>query len=118
MVMADQRRTVQVLVNLLSNAIKHSPQNGLIRIHHFVDADALRVEVIDQGGGVPSDQRNNLFRRFSNMNTIGEKIKPGAGLGLSVVKAIIDAQQGEVGIMDHPNGGNCFWFTLRLAGRN
>ena len=118
MVMADQRRTVQVLVNLLSNAIKHSPQNGLIRINHFVEADTLRVEVIDQGGGVPSEQRNNLFRRFSNMNTIGEKIKPGAGLGLSVVKAIIDAQQGEVGIMDYPNGGNCFWFTLLLAGRN
>ena len=118
LVMADQRRTVQVLVNLLSNAIKHSPQNGLIRINHFIEADKLRVEVIDQGSGVPSDQRDNLFRRFSRLNTTGERIKPGAGLGLSVVKAIVDAQQGEVGIADHPEGSNCFWFTLLLAGRS
>jgi signal transduction histidine kinase len=114
-VMADQRRTVQVLVNLLSNAIKHSPANGLIRIHHFMEADKLRVEVIDQGSGVPSAQRDNLFRRFSHLSTGGERVKPGAGIGLSVVKAIVDAQQGEVGITDYPQGGSCFWFTLRLA---
>ena len=115
LVRADQRRTVQVLVNLLSNAIKHSPANGTIRINHFVDADKLRVEVIDQGSGVPSDLRGNLFRRFSHVSTGGERVKPGAGLGLSVVKAIVDAQQGEVGITDYPQGGSCFWFTLRLA---
>lgn len=115
LVLADQRRTVQVLVNLLSNAIKHSPANGTIRINHFVDADKLRVEVIDQGVGVPTDQRNNLFRRFSHLSTGTERVKPGAGLGLSVVKAIVDAQQGEVGITDYPQGGSCFWFTLCLA---
>jgi two-component system sensor histidine kinase SaeS len=115
LVMADQRRTVQVLVNLLSNAIKHSPANGLIRINNFIEADKLRVEVIDQGVGVPSEQRDNLFRRFSHLGTGAERVKPGAGLGLSVVKAIVDAQQGEVGITDYPQGGSCFWFTLRLA---
>jgi signal transduction histidine kinase len=73
------------------------------------------VEVVDQGSGVPSDQRNNLFRRFSHLGTAGEKVKPGAGLGLSVVKAIVDAQQGEVGVADYPQGGSCFWFTLLLA---
>jgi signal transduction histidine kinase len=115
LVLADQRRTVQVLVNLLSNAIKHSPANGLIRVNHFVEANKLRVEVIDQGVGVPSEQRDNLFRRFSHLSTGAERVKPGAGIGLSVVKAIVDAQQGEVGITDYPQGGSCFWFTLRLA---
>ncbi len=114
-VLADQKRTVQILVNLLSNAIKHSPENGLIRINHSVIDGTLRIEVTDEGGGVPLDQRSQLFRRFSHVVTPNERAKQGAGLGLSVVKAIVEAQQGEVGIMDSPEGGNSFWFTLRLA---
>lgn len=114
-VLADRRRTVQILVNLLSNAIKHSPENGAIKINHSVIGGTLRVEVTDEGGGVPLDQRNHLFRRFSHVDTPNERARQGAGLGLSVVKAIVEAQQGEVGITDPPGGGNSFWFTLRLA---
>ena len=114
-VMADRRRTVQILVNLLSNAIKHSPDNGLIQINHFIIDGTLRVEVTDEGGGVPLDQRNHLFRRFSHLETTNERARQGAGLGLSVVKEIVEAQQGEVGITDSPDGSNSFWFTLRLA---
>jgi len=114
-VMADRRRTVQILVNLLSNAIKHSPDKGLIQINHSVIDGTLRVEVTDEGGGVPLDQRNHLFQRFSHLETTNERARQGAGLGLSVVKAIVEAQQGEVGITDSPDGKNSFWFTLRLA---
>jgi signal transduction histidine kinase len=114
-VMADRRRTVQILVNLLSNAIKHSPARGSIKINHTVDSGQLRVEVIDEGGGVPVEQRGNLFRRFSHLNTRTERARQGLGLGLSVVKAIVEAQQGEVGVADQAGGGNCFWFTLPLA---
>ena len=114
-VMADRRRTVQILVNLLSNAIKHSPDNGLIQINYSVIDGTLRVEVTDEGGGVPLDQRNHLFRRFSHLETTNERARQGAGLGLSVVKEIVEAQQGEVGITDSPDGNNSFWFTLRLA---
>jgi len=114
-VMADRRRTVQILVNLLSNAIKHSPDKGLIQINHSVIDGTLRVEVTDEGGGVPLDQRNHLFQRFSHLETTNERARQGAGLGLSVVKAIVEAQQGEVGITDSPDGKNSFWFTLRLT---
>jgi PAS domain S-box-containing protein len=115
-VVADQRRTVQVLVNLLSNAIKHSPENGLIQINHSIIDGTLRIEVTDQGGGIPMDQRKNLFRRFAHLEATNERARQGAGLGLSVVKAIIEAQHGEVGIMDLPAGGTSFWFTLPIAG--
>ena len=115
-VLADQRRTVQVLVNLLSNAIKHSPEHGTIQVLHSVQDGALRIEVIDEGGGVPEDQRKDLFRRFARVETTKERARQGAGLGLSVVKAIIEAQHGEVGIMDLPDGGNSFWFTLPITG--
>jgi len=100
---------------LLSNAIKHSPENGTIQIKHSIVDGELRVEIIDEGGGVPLNQRNNLFRRFSHLDIPNKRAQQGAGLGLSVVKAIVEAQQGEVGISDHPEGGNSFWFTLPLA---
>ena len=114
-VMADQRRTVQVLVNLLSNAIKHSPENGLIQIKHTIRDTRLRVEVIDAGSGVPPGQRGNLFRRFAHLDTANERARQGAGLGLSVVKEIVEAQQGEVGITELSEGGTSFWFTLPLV---
>jgi len=115
-VLADQKRTVQILVNLLSNAIKHSPANGLIQIEHTRLERALRITVTDEGSGIPAELRNQLFRRFSHLETPNnERARSGAGLGLSVVKAIVDAQQGEVGVTDSPNGGSSFWFTLPLV---
>lgn len=114
-VMADQRRTVQALVNLLSNAVKHSPENGVIQIKHAVMNHLLRVEVIDEGSGIPPGQHINLFRRFAHLDTANERARQGAGLGLSVVKEIVEAQQGEVGITELPEGGTSFWFTLPLV---
>jgi PAS domain S-box-containing protein len=114
-VMADQRRSVQALVNLLSNAVKHSPENGSIRVRHEVTNHRLRVEVIDEGTGVPVGQRGNLFRRFAHVDTANERARQGAGLGLSVVKEIVEAQQGEVGITEQTGGGTSFWFTLPLV---
>jgi PAS domain S-box-containing protein len=115
LVMADERRTVQALVNLLSNAVKHSPENGSIQIKHDLVGQKLRVEVIDEGSGVPLSQRGNLFRRFAHLETANERAKQGAGLGLSVVKEIIEAQQGEVGVAERAAGGAAFWFTVPLA---
>jgi signal transduction histidine kinase len=115
LVQADQRRTVQVLVNLLSNAIKHSPEKGKIRIKYTVLDEKVRIEVNDEGSGVPIDQRSNMFRRFVHLEGSNDRARQGAGLGLSVVKAIVEAQQGEVGITDLPEGGTSFWFTVPLA---
>jgi PAS domain S-box-containing protein len=114
-VMADQRRSVQALVNLLSNAVKHSPEGGSIHIKHEIVDEKLRVEVIDEGSGVPLDQRGNLFRRFAHLDTENERARQGAGLGLSVVKEIAEAQQGNVGVTELTKGGTSFWFTLPLA---
>ena len=114
-VLADQRRTVQALVNLLSNAVKHSPEHGTIQVRHMVFDQQLRVEVVDEGSGVPVGQRGNLFRRFAHLETANERARQGAGLGLSVVKEIVEAQQGEVGIKEQPEGGTSFWFTLPLV---
>jgi signal transduction histidine kinase len=114
-VQADPRRTVQVLVNLLSNAAKYSPDEAEIEIGATVPGNRVRVTVADQGPGIPAEERNVLFRRFAHPSTGNDYAKIGAGLGLSVVKAVVEAQGGQVGIEDRPGGGAVFWFTLPTA---
>ena len=111
-VQADPRRTVQVLVNLLSNASKYGPDNSEIAIGAAIDGNWARVTVVDQGEGIPPEQRSDLFRRFVQLSSGNARAHYGAGLGLSVVKAIVEGHGGSVGIGDRPGGGASFWFTL------
>jgi signal transduction histidine kinase len=111
-VRADWRRTVQVLVNLLSNASKYGPDDTEITIGATLSEGWVRVTVADRGPGIPPKYRNDVFRRFVHPDTNGDKTQYGAGLGLSVVKAVIEAQGGQVGVEDRPGGGSVFWFTL------
>ena len=113
-VRADRRRTCQALVNFLSNAIKHSPANGNITVTNLIFADQVRVEVLDEGQGVPTNQRSQLFNRFITPSIENDVEQLGSGLGLSVVKAIIEAQEGTVGFRDRETGGAAFWFTLPI----
>ena len=116
-VFADRRRTVQVLVNLLSNAVKHSPSSGTITLTTSSIGQKVLVEVADEGKGVNQDQKPYLFNRYT-VPLEGENFDQiGLGLGLSVVKAIVEAQNGEVGYRNRQRGGALFWFTLPLVER-
>jgi PAS domain S-box-containing protein len=112
MAYADPRRTVQVLTNLLSNASKFGPAGSTIRIVTKVKDGLIRVEVQDRGPGVAQEYQDFIFRRFA---TVPQEVSQGGygiGLGLSVVKAIVEAGGGEVGVSQNPQGGAIFWFTL------
>lgn len=116
-VFADHRRTVQVLVNLLSNAVKHSPQYGTITITTSIIGENVLIEVADEGEGVKPEQKPYLFNRYTTPSEDENFDQIGLGLGLSVVKAIVEAQNGEVGYRNRQKGGALFWFTLPLAER-
>ena len=115
---ADSRRTCQVLVNLLSNAIKHSPAHGSITITASIVGKKLLVEVADEGRGVELDQQPYLFNRYTSTERDDNFSQLGLGLGLSVVKAIVEAQNGEVGFKNRQTGGALFLFTLPLTERS
>ncbi|MCA9933105.1 MAG: PAS domain S-box protein [Anaerolineales bacterium] len=114
-VQADPRRIMQVLVNLLSNAIKYSPDGSDIQVRATVQGQQARIAVADRGPGVPAGYRPELFRRFARTEPADSKAQYGAGLGLFVVKAIVEAHGGDVGVADRPGGGSYFWFTLPLV---
>jgi signal transduction histidine kinase len=112
---ADATRLTQVLVNLLSNASKYSPMNSAIDIVMDIRSNALYVAVSDRGQGIPEEQRENVFRQFVRL---GRETKSdySAGLGLAVVKAMIEAHGGQVGVDHRAGGGAIFWFMLPLEG--
>jgi PAS domain S-box-containing protein len=116
LVMADAKRTMQVLVNLLSNANKFSPADTLVCLHVGVKDGEVRITVTDQGPGIPVEQYGSLFHRLSRLSAEDGNPRGGAGLGLSVVKAIVEAQGGCIGVEENPGGGARFWFTIKTAG--
>jgi PAS domain S-box-containing protein len=113
-VKADPRRTVQVLINLLSNASRYGPDDAEIEICVIARKRFVRLAVSDSGPGIPLEYRTDLFRRFVHA-TPGDKARVGVGLGLSVVKAIVEASGGQVGVEARAGGGSVFWFTLPTA---
>jgi K+-sensing histidine kinase KdpD len=113
LVIADSRRSTQVIVNLLSNANKYAPQGSHIVVRAVNDEEHIRIEIVDRGPGIPEDKRSEIFRRFAYIvQDERASAQYGAGLGLSVVKAIVEAQGGTIGVADNPEGGSIFWFTL------
>lgn len=117
LVLADPRRIEQVLVNLLSNANKYGPVDAKIVLQVTYYDAWMRVSVADRGSGIPTERREYLFRRFDYNPASNLSRKAGAGLGLSVVKAIVEAHGGSVAVEDLPGGGSEFWFILPLANK-
>ena len=114
-VMADQRRTSQALINLLSNAIKHSPEGGQVQLRTLILGRDVMIEVEDEGQGISPERQKQLFNRFIQSGDGNSQEQTGLGLGLSVVKAIIEAHSGKVGYKESDHGGAIFWFTLPMV---
>ena len=114
-VQADPRRVAQVLVNLLSNASKYGPSDAEIILSARQEGPWVRVEVADRGPGISNLHRELLFRRFEYPANVDTQSKVGAGLGLSVVKTIVEGHGGQAGVENRLGGGSIFWFTLPVV---
>lgn len=110
----DDRRLVQVLVNFLSNAIKFSPKESTVRIELEVKDGLAEFAVRDRGPGIAPADLENIFDRFSGVRTKSDSGVKSSGLGLSISKAIIEAQGGEVGVSSRLGEGSSFWFRMPL----
>jgi two-component system, OmpR family, sensor histidine kinase ResE len=111
-VWADPRRLAQVLVNLISNASKYGPENAPITIRAQVKARQILVQVADEGPGIAAEMQPLLFQPFKRSD---DPARGGVGLGLAVVRTIVERHGGEVGVNSAPGGGSTFWFTLNLC---
>lgn len=113
-VCADKARLAQALANLVSNAIKYSPTQSTVTIWAEGYADRARIYVADQGPGIPVAERSRLFTQFGKLSPRPTNGESSTGLGLWIVKHIVELQHGSVGVECPPEGGSIFWIDLPL----
>lgn len=131
----DRERLIQVLENLVDNALKYTPPGGTVTVgvrrfaalpgsllgQQLEMEEALTgpggpvvlLSVVDTGPGVPDELKGAVFEKFHRVES-GQRAG-GVGLGLAICREIVEAHHGEVGLLDGPTGGSCFWVLLPSA---
>jgi two-component system OmpR family sensor kinase len=122
LVLGDEARLRQVITNLMSNALSHTPDDTPIDVRilaHGPDGrlpvPSVTIEVDDHGPGLSEEQAERVFERFYRGDQARGRKTGGAGLGLAIVAALVDAHGGAVGVDTAPGSGAMFWITLPLA---
>jgi signal transduction histidine kinase len=116
---ADPQRIGQVLRNLVANAVQYTPPGGTITLAVRRQPDTVAFEVRDTGCGIAPEHLPNVFERFYRADPSRARSTGGAGIGLAVVKQLVEAHDGTVGVTSTCGAGSCFVFTLpyeRLPG--
>jgi PAS domain S-box-containing protein len=108
-VLADRDRLLQVFSNLLGNALKFTPPGGEVWVGARLEGEQIRFHVRDTGPGIPPESLAHLFNRFWQGS---QKDSRGVGLGLSIVKGIIEAHGGQLRVESEPGRGSTFSFTV------
>jgi two-component system OmpR family sensor kinase len=101
-----------VLANLLGNALTHTPDETPVHVSVLRHGDQVRLEVADEGPGLPPEQVGRLFERFYRVDPSRSRARGGSGLGLPIVQAIVQASHGAVTCTSSVDAGTSFVVTL------
>jgi signal transduction histidine kinase len=104
----DEEKYERILLNLLSNAIKFTPIDKNIKVKITNKEMKLRVYVIDEGIGIPKDKHELIFERFGQVDSSYTRQAEGSGIGLSLVKLIVNAMGGNISVNSQVDSGSCF----------
>jgi signal transduction histidine kinase/CheY-like chemotaxis protein len=113
-VRADATRFKQVLMNLIGNAIKFTPDGGRIEVAGLLDGERVRIEVKDNGPGIPDEEKKRIFEAFYRLRESGMKSE-GTGLGLAITQRLVELHGGELSLNSQVGQGSCFYFSLPAA---
>ena len=111
-IVADQHRLTQAVMNLADNAVRHTRENDAIWLGSSLVGETARLWVRDEGPGVDPADRERIFERFARGHSSGHRRADGAGLGLSIVKAIAEAHGGKVELDSHRGMGSTFTIVI------
>ena len=119
---ADPDAVAQVLANLLSNAIRYTPTDGTIRVDVTAEPSGAndapggaRVTIVNSGPGIPGEDLPRVFERFYRVEKSRDPARGGAGIGLAIVRQLVEAMGGRVGATSVPGLETVFWFMLPAA---
>ncbi|MBQ4617146.1 MAG: HAMP domain-containing histidine kinase, partial [Clostridia bacterium] len=115
-VQADELRLSQAVYNLIGNALAHVGDDQTVVVRAERCETFARVSVIDHGDGISAEDREAIWERYySRGHAKSNSGVDNTGLGLSIVRAVVDLHGGECGVEDAPQGGSAFWFTIPLS---
>jgi signal transduction histidine kinase len=106
----DQQMVRNILLNLISNAIKFSPENKIIKVYTLISEHEVKINVTDEGMGIPPEEHEHLFERFfraKNATNI-----QGTGLGLNIVVKYLETMKGKIDFKSEIDKGTTFYITL------
>ena len=113
-VMADASQISRVLVNYITNAAVHSSESKFIRVRQVLEDGWVKIYVDDQGSGIPKEELSEIWERYYKVSQNSVRSAKGSGLGLSIVKAIMERHGGAYGVISKLGSGSSFWFGLRV----
>lgn len=112
---ADEFKIYQVIYNFINNAINYTGVDKKVTVKQKIMDDVVRVEVIDTGFGISEDEINNVWERYYKIDKEHKRSLVGSGLGLSIVKNILELHGSKFGVESVEGKGSCFWFELKLC---
>jgi signal transduction histidine kinase len=115
-VLGDAERIHQVLFNLLANAVRFTPPDGTVSVTAALSGDRCEVTVTDTGQGIPPEHLPFVFERFYRADAARARERGGTGIGLAIVRSIVEAHGGTVRAESDAGKGSAFTFDLPLAG--
>ena len=102
---ADEEAIRQLFSNIVQNIIRHTPQDSKVEVNLKQIADSIEIEIEDSGPGIPQNARNEVFERFSRLDESRSRDTGGFGLGMSIIKSVVDKHQGKIFLEDSKFGG-------------
>jgi two-component system phosphate regulon sensor histidine kinase PhoR len=111
-IMADEDRVDQIISSLINNAIKYSPQGGVITVTAVPEGDGVKVGVRDEGIGIPADKIDRIWEKWGRAHDDRAEIPSGPGIGLYLVKSLVEAHGGKIWVESEAGKGSVFIFTL------
>jgi signal transduction histidine kinase len=113
--LGDRGRIEQVLVNLIDNAVKYSPDGGEVLVTTASSEAGVRVEVADEGMGIPLAEQGSVFEKFYRGDPQHRAVPGGTGLGLYICRELLRRMGGTIGVRSRPGEGSTFFFELPRA---
>ena len=112
-VLADSTRLQQVIYNLINNAVSYTGADKTVRLHLSESEEGFTLHIIDSGEGIPADKLPYIWERYYKVDKNHRRAQMGSGLGLSIVKEILDAHGAGYGVNSKEGEGSDFWFTMK-----
>jgi signal transduction histidine kinase len=114
-ILGDKSGLQQVFINLINNAAKFSPEGSSVTINVVEAENEVRISISDQGLGIPPEAQQHLFERFYRAKNVTIAEIPGSGIGLYIVKSIVDELGGRINVKSELNMGTTFIISLRRS---